>query len=109
MRNPTLDAIVDDFTKQLIAEGRLVEAGFRSLIVTAYPGHAIMPPDQNRMLREAFFAGAQHLLGSIMSTLDAGDDASEADMKRMSQIAAELDKFVAEYAQKHIKTAGSAS
>lgn len=103
-----LRAATDALTKQFIAEGRLVEAGFRSLIVTAYPGHALMPSDQYRQLREAFFGGAQHLLGSIMSALDPDAEPTEADLDRMSKIAAELDTFIAEYAREHIPTRGNA-
>lgn len=103
-----LKAVTDALTKQFLAEGRLVEAGFRGLILTAYPDHAVMSPQQYRQLREAFFGGAQHLLGSIMGIVDPGEEVTDADMDRMGKIVAELDAFIAEYARDHISTQGNA-
>lgn len=109
MSNPDrLRVLADALSQRMLAEGKLVEAGFRGLILTAYPGHAVMPPAQYRQLREAFFAGAQHLLGSMMSIMDPQAEVTDADMDRMGKIVAELDAFIAEYARDHVPTKGSA-
>jgi hypothetical protein len=108
MFDPKLRAAVDEATKHLIADGKLIEAGFQSLLMVAYPGRALMPPDQYHMLRAAFFAGAQHLMGSMMSALDPEAEPTEADLDRMGKIMAELDAFIEQYARDHIKTRGSA-
>lgn len=58
-------------------------------------------------MRMAFFAGAQHLWGSINGTLDPGAQPSVDDMRRMEKISDELDKFVAELTAR-IETRGRA-
>ena len=55
----------------------------------------------------AFFAGAQHLFGSIMTMLDQDADVTEADLGRLSLIDAELQSFAENFAAT-IKTRGSA-
>jgi len=41
----------------------------------------------------AFYAGAQHLFASIMTVLDEGAEPTDADLRRMDNIAAELKAF----------------
>ena len=88
-----IDAVTIALTKALADEGKLIEAGWVSL------RHVTMPPDapQEQLddLRMAFFAGAQHLFGSIMNILDAGEEATDADQARMSAINDELNTFIA--------------
>lgn len=81
------DCIADD----LIAKGLLVEAGFAGLRSAVIARDA--PQVQIDEMRMAFFAGAQHLFASIMSTLDPDEEPTEADLQRMSQIATELEAF----------------
>ena len=89
MRNSDL---VDRVTKAAIDNGQLIEAGWLGL------QHAFMPPEagavQIREMRQAFFAGAQHLFASIISTLEAGTEPTDADLRRMSNIHEELHAFV---------------
>jgi hypothetical protein len=84
----------DDFllamTKQFSDEGKLIEAGWVGLMAAAIPADA--PPRQIREMRMAFMAGAQHLFASIMA-LDGGEDATEADTRRLELIAKELEVF----------------
>lgn len=82
---------LERLTKELIKEGLLVEAGFLSLRLATMP--AEVSELQLREMRMAFFAGAQHVFSSIMSTLDGGEEATAADMKRLDDIAAELKRF----------------
>ena len=46
--------------------------------------------------RRAFYAGAQTLLAIMALMLDPGEEATEADLKKMDDIAAELDEFAAD-------------
>ena len=50
---------------------------------------------------QAFFGGAQHLFGSIMSILDPGHEPTERDMRRMDLIAHELEAFIHEFMQRN--------
>jgi len=47
-------------------------------------------------MRMAFFAGAQHLFASLMTVLEAGDDPTNNDMRRVDLIAKELDDFISQ-------------
>jgi hypothetical protein len=82
---------VEEITRRLANEGKLIEAGWASLRAMW------VPPDageaQVRDMRWAFMAGAQHLFSSIMSTLDPDAEPTAADLRRMDLIAAELDAF----------------
>lgn len=97
-------AYLERLTKELTDQGKLIEAGWVSLRLVAIPLDA--PAIQLEEMRNAFFAGAQHLLGSIMTFLDAGDEPTENDMRRMNLIQDELDSFIKEYSLKHLKPKG---
>jgi hypothetical protein len=86
------DRFLIELTKKLAEEGKLIEAGWVGLLQAAIPADA--PPIQVREMRMAFMAGAQHLFSSIMVVLEPGaEEATEADLKRMDLIAAELTAF----------------
>jgi len=90
----------------LADQGMLIEAGWVMFRLVAMPGEA-----QSRVLdshKEAFFSGAQHLFGSIMSLLEPGDDETPADIARMDNIHAELERFGEQLRLKYGRTAGSA-
>ena len=59
------------------------------------------PQIQIDEMRNAFFAGAQHLFASIMGILDPEAEVTEADLKRMDAIAGELQNFYNEFLTKH--------
>lgn len=92
------------FEKELIKEGKLIEAGWIGLRLAAIPLDA--SKDQLDDMRTAFFAGAQHLFGSIMHVLDPGDEPTEADLERMSKIHDELDAFIEGFKKAHGFTLG---
>lgn len=98
-------AEVDKLTRQLIDQGKVIEAGWIGLKLSAVPPEA--PEIQVREMRHAFFAGAQHLFASIMAGLDPGAEPTEADMQRMTQIAGELDAFIQDFELRQVKTEGS--
>lgn len=85
--------------KDLLNEGKLIEAGWIGLRIAAVPLDA--PAIQLEEMRNAFFAGAQHLLSSIMSILDLGNEPTEADMARMALIQDELDRFIEVFSARH--------
>ncbi len=59
-------AFIDELTKKLIDDGRLIEAGWQGLRIFALPQNA--SEIQVTEMRKAFFAGAQHLYTSTRST-----------------------------------------
>jgi len=72
----------------------LVNAGWRS-----YKRHVLHPdagPRQIRETKKAFYAGAVLLLENILLSLDPGTEPTDADMKRLSDVQAELEEFAFE-------------
>lgn len=86
--------LLTELTRKLLDSGQLIEAGWVSLRMMAVPDDATQT--QLDEMRFAFFAGAQHLLSSIMGALDDGAEPTEADLRRLSSIQKELDGFVEE-------------
>lgn len=86
-----LDDLITATTRRLMDDGKIIEAGWQVYRMTVLPKDA--SAIQISETRLAFFAGAQHLFGSIMTALDPGPDETAADMRRMEQISAELDAF----------------
>ncbi len=87
----------DNTTKlaQLLTDqGKIIEAGWVSYL------HNVMPKSAGAVQIEetkfAFFAGAQHLFGSIMTILEPGAEPTEKDMQRMDHINNELRAFAAQ-------------
>lgn len=92
-------AVLTGLSKELTDRGLLIEAGWVGLQAAAIPADA--PQVQLDEMRNAFFAGAQHLFSSIMSILDPGSEPTDADLARMSLINDELGRFVDEFAKRH--------
>lgn len=86
---------VDAICKEAADQGKLIEAGWLALRMTAI--HPAAPPNQLAEMRMAYFAGAQHLFSSIMGTLDPDADPTEADLRRMDLIDQELKAWLADY------------
>lgn len=84
-------AKVDALTKKLSDAGMIVQAGWVSYRHYVMPANA--PDIQIKETQQAFYAGCQHLFGSIMSALDDDKEPTEADMQRMTNIAKELEEF----------------
>ena len=74
---------------------------------------AAIPPDAGKQqlesMKEAFFAGAQHLFASIMGILEDGEEPTPADLKRLDLIDGELKTFIAEFERRFSLFAGSTS
>jgi len=98
--------VIDAVTAYLVDEGRLIEAGWVALRVQSIPDDA--SPVQLDEMRNAFFAGAQHLFASINSVLEPGEEPTEKDLHRMESIANELDRFIEDYKLRRFPSEGSA-
>lgn len=98
-------AYLERLSRELTDQGKLIEAGWIGLRIAAVPLDA--PAVQLSEMRMAFFAGAQHLFSSIMTILDPGSEPTDADLKRMDLIDAELRKFIADFTLRHTPTEGS--
>jgi hypothetical protein len=84
--------LVEEITKQLTDEGRIIEAGWQAMRIFALPPNASSV--QLSEMRKAFFAGAQHLFASIIATVDDGDqEPTVDDLRRMDLIHQELGRF----------------
>ncbi len=93
-RDELIDRWRTELTRHFADTGRLIEAGWLTLKTLTIPDD--MLADQVAELRMAFFAGAQHLFGSIMTFLEPGDEETEDDLRRMDQISEELSAFAQE-------------
>jgi hypothetical protein len=93
--------LVERVTKELADKGKLIEAGWVGYEKLVLPPTA--PQIQIDECRTAFFAGAQHLFGSIVSMLDQSNpdkDPTTADLRKMDLIHAELQSFAATFMAK---------
>jgi hypothetical protein len=99
-RKAEMKKLVDAATRKLVDDGLLVEAGWVGFVIACKLGDA--PPVQHIEMRKAFFAGAVHLFSSIMSFLEPGREPTDKDLKRMSQVCDELDRFQKEF-EAHMK------
>ncbi len=89
-------SFVNEFTKRLVEEGKIIEAGWVGF-KTILPPNA--PEVQFSEMRKAFFAGAQHLFSSIMVSLDPEAEPTDADLRRMDNIHGELKEFIEKWKQ----------
>lgn len=87
----THEEVVSTVTKGLADEGKLIESGFNVLRELMIPSNA--SEEQVTDMRIAYMAGAQHLWGSIMISLDPGTKETPGDLERMDKIHAELESW----------------
>lgn len=93
--------IVDEVSKFYSDQGKLIEAGWAALKVQALPKDA--GPVQIKEMRMVFFAGAQHLFGSMMSILEPDAEPTEKDMERMTLIHEELEIWKKTFIEEHMQ------
>lgn len=97
---------LDRLSRELIAQGKLIEAGF-CLRILAVDTEA--SPDQAEALRNAFFAGAHHLFSCMVAVLDpTTTEPTAADIEKMDRIEAELSDFIRDFATRQLQTKGTA-
>lgn len=99
--------IIDGITRTLIYEGKIIEAGWIGMRIQCIPDNA--PEAQLDDMRAAFFAGAQHLFGSIMTALDPGDEMTDRDEFTMESISQELERFVEDFKRQQRAKKGGVS
>lgn len=86
-----IDALAGDLSRQFMDEGKIISAGWATFCMYVMPKDA--PAIQIQEMQKAFFAGAQHLWGSIMTGLDPDAEPTPEDERRMELIDAELQAF----------------
>lgn len=86
--------IVDELTKKLVDEGKIIEAGW---MIFRLCSTAIVSEETASLCRDIYFLGAHHLYSSIMSMLEDGVNETPNDLKRMELIDTELRYFVQKY------------
>jgi hypothetical protein len=96
---------LEQLSRKLADEGKLIEAGWVALRLQTIPLNA--PAVQLQEMRIAFMAGAQHLFASMMSILEDGVMETENDMRRMDLIHKELEAFTKELELRVGKPAGN--
>ena len=94
-----LNRVIDEISKRLTDEGRLIEIGWQAMRVLTLPPDA--GPVQINEMRKAFFMGAQHLYASIMGILEPGAEPTDKDLERMQIIHNELEAFRMEVTNVH--------
>lgn len=99
-------ARLEKLARDLTDKGKIIEAGWVGLRLAAIPLDA--PAIQLEEMRGEFFAGAQHLFYSMMTILDPGEEATDADLDRMSLIQGELNSFIQQFELKHFPAKGRA-
>jgi hypothetical protein len=84
---------------ELIAQGKLIEAGWRGYQMLVMPADAgYVQIDETR---RAFFAGAQHLFGTMINMFDPDAEPTMADLAKMDNIDHELRAYLAEFKRRH--------
>ena len=81
--------------KELADRGLLIAGGWAGFRVLVIPKDA--PQIQLDEMRNAFFAGAQHLFTAIMSVLEPGQEPTQKDLERFDKIDKELRTYLAEF------------
>ena len=89
--NEKLTEISNKIAKTYADKGGLVEAGWRAFRVVLMPQDASL--SELEKARIAFYAGAQHLFASMINAMDPEMEPTEADMRRMDLLNAEMERF----------------
>lgn len=93
-------------TRDLTDKAQLIETGWQALRRAAYPVDT--PAAQLDDMRAMFYCGAAHLLASIMTILEPGEEPTEKDLKRLILINKELDEFMNDFQLRRCSTVGRA-
>jgi len=96
---------LEQLTRRLADEGKLIEAGWVALRLQTIPLNA--PAVQLQEMRIAYMAGAQHLFASMIGMLEDGGMETKNDLRRMDLIHKELEAFTKELELRIGKPAGS--
>jgi hypothetical protein len=97
-------AMLREMVPQLIARGRMIDAGFVSLRTSTSLGTA--PSDQMALMRMAFFAGANHLFMGMATILNGQN--VEVGERQLQAVGLELARFMQELEALDMPAQGSA-
>lgn len=89
-------AVAERATQALVDEGRFIEAGWINFKMLVIPPGAC--DEQYTAMRLSYYAGAQHLFNTFTSVFNPSAEPTEADLKRMTFIYAELVEFQKSFA-----------
>lgn len=99
-------AFLERLSRELADQGKLIEAGWVGLRIACDLEDA--PKIQLQEMRQAFFAGAQHLFSSIMTILEPDAEPTDKDLERMDLIDKELRAFINDFTIRNVPTEGNA-
>ena len=85
---------VEEATRILVDEGRVLEAGWLALRIAVLPVPTSL--EQEQCMRESFYAGAHHLFAVLMTVLERGVDSQDKDVERIASIRREIKMHMAE-------------
>lgn len=91
-RDKRFRRLVTEIEKQMIADGKLVAAGFVAFDMMFLEPASASEREKN-FAQWAFFSGAQHLYASMLDTLDEGTEPTNADLDRVEKIHNELEDW----------------
>ena len=97
---------LERLSRELTDNGKLIEAGWLGLRIACELENA--PAIQLEEMRNAFFAGAQHLFSSIMTILEPGAEPTDKDLERFDLIDKELRSFINDFSIRRLPTEGRA-
>lgn len=92
MKKEDVEKLAIDVTVALADSGQMVQGGWL-MVYKLWLEELNLPPAQIHVLRTVFFAGAQHIFRSLMIMMTADAEPTEADLKRMDAIDAEIQEF----------------
>ena len=95
---------VNEMVRSATQRGCLIEVGFLACLIHSFKADEVPPVDSHEFeaLRCFFFAGAQHLFGSLTGgdLLSPGAEITMDDERRMEMIDSELRQFITEFAKR---------
>jgi len=88
VKQPDFRAMHDALVAEMIARGKLIEAGFQGLRLLLPKDIA---PEQLAQIRLAYLGGAQHVWSAMFAAMSSDREPTLQDMRRMSMISSELE------------------
>lgn len=104
-REREIQRIAEQLTKKYASEGRLIEAGWQTYRVLCLRSAV---NDSCGDLKEAFQAGAEHVFASMVNMLEADEEVTDNDLKRMDHLQAEVELIQRAFRLKYGKAEGKA-
>jgi hypothetical protein len=101
-KEPSNKEIVDEMSKSFMDKGQFVLAGWTGYKLLALPKGS--SPEQEKEAMIAFYAGAQHTFGSIVTCIgDYDDDDDKKSIERLDKIRDELCEFIVKVLAPRVK------